>query len=247
MDSEKEFKEYTASNHAKCTNCGDVFGSVTYLSNHIERCHTKQDSFECKKCKVKNKTVEELREHIQNIHDKGNTYDCHKCGEKFKTNGEFDIHRKSHSNHDMEAKFPCQKCDKIYSTMNKLRRHDWRSHREINCNRCGENIASREDLKEHREVKHEMVFKVYCRYYPNCSDDDECLYLHEKTVDKRNDVCVDGSSCRDQSCRFSDKEHKENKILCKFQRNCNRLNCTYKHIIDRKAFLDFRLTKESLR
>ena len=131
--------------------------------------------------------------------------------------------------------------------MSKLRRHDWRSHREVMCNMCGENIASRQDLKVHREVEHEMAYKVYCRYYPNCLAEDECLYVHEKTVESRADVCADGSQCRDQSCRFSDKEHKDIKILCKFQKNCNRLNCTFKHIVERRAFLELGSTKESVK
>ena len=131
--------------------------------------------------------------------------------------------------------------------MSKLRRHDWRNHREIMCNRCGDHLPSRQDLKIHRESEHEMVDTVVCRYFPNCLDEDECLYVHDKIEDSRPNVCVDGLACRDQSCRFTDKEHKENKILCKFQRNCNRFNCTYRHIEARRTFLESGTTKESLK
>ena len=127
--------------------------------------------------------------------------------------------------------------------MSKLRRHDWRNHREIMCNSCGDNLPSRQELKEHRASKHQMMKKVYCRYFPNCLDEDECLYVHEKIEESRTSGCVDGSSCRDQSCKFTDKEHMENKIMCKFQRNCNRLNCAYIHTGNRKAFLEPGSTK----
>ena len=102
-------------------------------------------------------------------------------------------------------------------------------------------------MKKHRESEHQMLNKVYCRYFPNCLDEDECLYVHEKLEESRTSGCVNGSSCRDQSCRFTDKEHIENKTLCKFQRNCNRLNCAYKHNVNRKAFLESGSTKENIK
>ena len=246
-ESEKELKEHKTTSHEKCSDCNDNFETMAELNNHIEKCHKKKDSFNCEKCKVQYQTVEKLREHIQNVHNNRNTYSCQKCEEKFKTVAELKVHMITHTNEKKGAKFPCQKCNKIYSTMSKLRRHDWRSHREVMCNRCGENIASRQDLKEHREVEHEIAYKVYCRYYPNCSDDDECLYVHGKTEEPAANVCADGSQCRDQSCRFSDKEHKDVIILCKFQKNCNRLNCAFKHIVDRRAFLESGSAKESLK
>ena len=34
--------------------------------------------------------------------------------------------------------FKCEKCDKEYLNLSKLRRHDWRCHKQIECNMCGE-------------------------------------------------------------------------------------------------------------
>ena len=52
------------------------------------------------------------------------------------------------------------------------------------------------------------------------------------------DVCPNGSKCADQACRYSEWKHQSlSQVMCKFQANCNRLNCVYKHIMDRKAFL----------
>ena len=143
--------------------------------------------------------------------------------------------------------FLCQKCTKIYPNMSELRRHDWRSHREIECNRCGENISSRQELKEHRETEHQMVNKIYCRYFPNCMDGDECLYEHGKAdfQEIAYGLCPEGVECKNQACKYNDKEHRGSKGLCKFQVNCNRLNCNYKHLGSRKAFLEQEFSKEN--
>ena len=92
-----------------------------------------------------------------------------------------------------------------------------------------------------------MVQKIYCRYFPNCMDGDECLYEHEKAEyqDNRNGLCPEGLECKNQACEYNDKEHRRNKDLCKFQINCNRLNCEYRHLVSRKAFLDEGFSKEN--
>ena len=122
-----------------------------------------------------------------------------------------------------------------------LRRHDWRSHREIDCNICGEIIPSREDIKSHRQLKHQMFKRVFCKYFPSCLDGDECFFEHEKDSNvpgtKEDLYCPNGEKCNDQSCKFSEQKHKST-FLCKFQANCNRLNCQYKHNMPRKAFLE---------
>ena len=80
----------------------------------------------------------------------------------YKTEHELRNNETSHSNSDS---YSCQKCTKVYATMTKLRRHDWRCHREIECNKCGEIISSRQEMKSHRENAHGMRNKVYCRYF----------------------------------------------------------------------------------
>ena len=123
--------------------------------------------------------------------------------------------------------------------MGKLRRHDWRSHREIECNLCAEIISSRQDIKTHRESAHKQFRKVFCRYFPDCIDEEECLYEHGNNDDANDerDFCMNGESCDDQSCNFSEQKHSQVQVLCKFQSNCNRLHCLYKHNSARKAFL----------
>ena len=164
-----------------------------------------------------------------------------KCGKLFDSLSELNEHlRCVHVEKPAETINSCNKCDKSYDSMSKLRRHDWRCHRGLECNVCGEDIPSRQELKEHRESKHQMFFKVFCKFFPDCIDGNECLYEHERnTHEKENYFCAAGEQCDDQSCKFSEQNHKKTKakVLCKFQSNCNRLNCTFKHIVARKAFL----------
>ena len=62
--------------------------------------------------------------------------------------------------------------------MNKLRRHDWRNHREIECNICSEIIENRQQISEHRRTKHQMYRKIQCTFFPDCYDGDECFFEH---------------------------------------------------------------------
>ena len=86
-----------------------------------------------------------------------------------------------------------------------------------------------------------MFNKVYCRYFPECLDGDECFFEHEKdcNVGGANDgsYCLSGEKCNDQSCNFSEQKHSLIKP-CKFQANCTRLNCPFKHNVARKSFLE---------
>ena len=137
-----------------------------------------------------------------------------------------------------ENVFNCQICNKPYASMSFLRRHDWRCHRKIECNMCGESIPSRSHIKEHREKKHQIIQKVFCKYYPSCIDGDECLFVHEPGSSGDSD-CPEGEKCKNQSCKFSEQSHTKlkSKLLCNFQANCNRLNCPFQHTVTRKAFL----------
>ena len=131
-----------------------------------------------------------------------------------------------------------------YGNITKLRRHDWRSHREVDCSICGEKLQSRQQISEHRRSQHQINKIAICKFYPGCLDDYECFFKHvEKNTNENASVrnrffCKDGERCSDQSCVVSEANHvKSRNILCRFQVNCNRLNCSFKHTCERKAFL----------
>ena len=125
--------------------------------------------------------------------------------------------------------------------MKKLRRHDWRAHRSIECTICNEMLPSRQDISMHRQAKHRMLRKMVCKFFPDCYDADECLFEHIFISNEENASrwCPRGESCSDQSCLFSENDHRklDQVLLCKFQASCIRPGCQYRHNVARQAFL----------
>ena len=108
--------------------------------------------------------------------------------------------------HNTKNEVQCNKCDEIYSDMSKLRRHDWRTHRNIECNICGKNLKSRQEIGEHRKTEHKMDKKIKCKFYPDCIDGNECFFIHgaelAENVQKRSKYCPSGETRRNQSCEY---------------------------------------------
>ena len=125
--------------------------------------------------------------------------------------------------------------------MTKLRRHDWRSHRNVECNICGEQLQSRDQISTHRKIVHKMVKKIKCKFYPTCLDEDECFFVHEEVSSQEAqepESCLDGENCQNQSCEFPEREHrKKSEILCKFQSKCNNPGCRFRHVMEKASFL----------
>ena len=131
--------------------------------------------------------------------------------------------------------------------MRELRRHDWRSQRNIECTICGEMLDSRQEIGKHRQNIHTIFRKIPCRYFPECLDEDECLFYHKSSSEevKSLSVCPRGPNCHDQSCTFSEQSHKSLKLdLCRFQEKCNRSGCLFKHTVERKTFLEESRSKQ---
>ena len=68
--------------------------------------------------------------------------------------------------------------------MRKLRRHDWRCHRAIECTICMKMLDCRQEISSHREREHRMFKKVPCRFFPDCFDQDECLFEHNNVANE---------------------------------------------------------------
>ena len=186
----------------------------------------------------------DFKEHIENKHVTVRVNECSKSGRTFEENSDPRGHASNHIGDNINNELKCNKCDRVYGNMSTLRRHDWRSHRPIDCNICGVKLESRQDISEHRKVEHKMFKRIKCRFYPNCIDQDECFFIHEESVPvqetryRSHGYCPDGLECHNQSCEYSDNNHKNFKeILCRFQARCNRAECEFKHVVDRTAFL----------
>ena len=66
--------------------------------------------------------------------------------------------------------------------------------------------------------------------------------MHEETINAQNrtqsQFCKEGNQCQNQACEYDESRHKNmNEMLCRFQSRCDRSECTFKHIMERSAFL----------
>ena len=222
----------------QCEECEEIFGVETSLKNHA-LIHTRNKSNDCMECDEKFTLKSEIMEHIVS-HSQKITVDYEHCGKKFMEECELVEHMKSHVHNTGNSALQCNICDKRYGEIRKLRRHDWRSHRGIDCTICNEKLLSREEIKGHRQTKHKMFRKIACKFFPDCLDGDECLFEHEnlKSDGLDSSMCPNGLNCVDQSCVFSEQKHKRsNRELCRYQAKCNRSGCRFTHNVERTAFL----------
>ena len=60
-------------------------------------------------------------------------------------------------NNEIEGKFPCDKCGKVFINRLKLSLHNTSVHKEkVSCEKCGKLFKERAKLKEHFEIVHEQ-------------------------------------------------------------------------------------------
>ena len=217
-----------------CDVCKITFRSNNELNNHLKT-HKVEEHYKCELCenmfKDKKSFTDHAIEHVSNTSSK-----CNKSGKI----SESKIQVTQHEEKNERDEFKCKKCEKVYSSMSNLRRHDWRSHRDVKCNICDDRIESRQEIGKHRQNKHQIFRKTFCRFYPECLDGDECLFSHEQENESLNgaQLCPRGQTCSDQSCKFTEANHRNvNNILCKFQAKCSRKFCPFQHSVTRTAFL----------
>ena len=214
----------------------------SFLTDELFHSHKEEHCIvvdDCKTCGENFNNPDQLVKHKEK-HCMAQQIGRNQCDKSFNDDDDLNEHVKTHT---QEKEFKCSKCDKIYGEMSKLRRHDWRSHRNIDCNICGELLESREQISEHRKIVHKMSKKIKCKFFPDCLDDDECFFVHEETSSQElegNQNCKEGENCKNQSCEYTEREHKNFKnIMCRFQSKCNKPECRFKHVIERASFLGF--------
>ena len=188
---------------------------------------------------------DDFDDHVK-IHERIKMHKCNQCEQSFSSQDSMNIHMETHDVITSRDEFKCYKCEKVYMDPRKLRRHDWRAHRTIECKICDDTLSSRLELKQHREHKHQMFKKIACKYFPDCYDGEECLYEHTNIQNESKEAgCQNGENCYNQDCTFNENEHKIlKKVMCKFQERCNRGGCQYQHKNQRKPFLGLSTLKD---
>ena len=249
--------------HKENRNSFNDGGKYSVAKSSSKKQTQKQVMFACEVCKDNFVSENDLKDHRRKHTE--NEFNCNECSEIFTSKKLLLDHVKDHVHPELEqshksnkeprriesyekqiisSKYQCSKCDNNYFDMRKLRRHDWRAHREIECSICMETLTSRQQLKEHRQQVHKMLKKIPCRFYPECYDEDECLFEHINLTNGEisDNLCPNGQSCSNQECLFTEKQHKFfNNNICKFQAQCNRAGCQFRHNVKRNTFLELRL------
>ena len=133
--------------------------------------------------------------------------------------------------------------------MSHLRRHDWRSHRAVDCTICGVNLENRHAITKHRADIHNKYYVAQCKFdvEKKCMDGLECLFTHmtieskdqpsdgdSQNRSKTRNSCKEGKNCQEQNCEYT-HINKQN-IQCRFQNKCSRKGCEYNHNMNKNSF-----------
>ena len=124
-----------------CSLCDNKYMTKSELIEH-EQIHI-QKKFICVQCTAKFALKRDLNAHTLN-HNKEELMACKECDKQFHERKGLQEHVKIHVRQKSQSSYNCKLCDKVYGDMKKLRRHDWRSHRSIQCTICDEKLESRQ-------------------------------------------------------------------------------------------------------
>ena len=110
-----------------------------------------------------------------------------------------------HKNRSSMGVFKCEQCKKEFDQEWKKRAHE-KKHKKYQCDKCDECFEYQDIMKKHKLVSHENT-KLYCHFFNNdksCPYDDRCIFLHE---DSR--VCKYDLNCERDYCMFKHRKKEE--------------------------------------
>ncbi|XP_043591183.1 zinc finger protein 737-like isoform X3 [Bombus pyrosoma] len=161
-----------------CTDCNDKLPSLEKLEEHHETIHNQQAKYMCVLCckvydkyygflthvkRHKNKTKfscedcgksfvhKKVLDSHKAIHSEERPHVCQTCGKAFRQQSALYIHSRCHLPDTMKNRFPCDQCDKRFSTKPNLVTHK-RIHsgvRNFTCDQCGKSFIQKGNLEAH--------------------------------------------------------------------------------------------------
>ncbi|XP_026670511.1 zinc finger protein 37-like [Ceratina calcarata] len=161
-----------------CTDCNDKLSSLEKLEEHHEVVHSQRPKYMCVLCckvydkyygflthvkRHKNKTKfscddcgksfvhKKVLDSHKAIHSEERPHVCPTCGKSFRQQSALYIHSRCHLPDTMKNRFPCDQCDKRFSTKPNLVTHK-RIHsgvRNFTCDQCGKSFIQKGNLEAH--------------------------------------------------------------------------------------------------
>ncbi|XP_043284345.1 zinc finger protein 3 homolog [Venturia canescens] len=161
-----------------CTDCNDKMPSLEMLEEHHETVHNQQAKYMCVQCckifdkyygflihvnRHKNKSKfscdecgksfvhKKVLDSHKAVHSEERPHVCQTCGKAFRQQSALYIHGRCHLPETMKNRFPCDQCDKRFSTKPNLVTHQ-RIHsgvRNFTCDQCGKSFIQKGNLEAH--------------------------------------------------------------------------------------------------
>ncbi|GFO29926.1 Zinc finger protein [Plakobranchus ocellatus] len=149
----------------KCMQCNQAFTQKSSLEKHAKIHARRSGHFACLQCGLLFKEKEALKEHAMAEH-KGSNFQCGTCGKMYSEERYLLLHEKSHDADHLKP-FPCNFCERRFSSQYMLNKHEKTSHisrREIKCHLCKKVFKRNENLTRHM-LSHSGVKNFQC---PEC-------------------------------------------------------------------------------
>ncbi|XP_015437887.1 PREDICTED: putative zinc finger protein 735 [Dufourea novaeangliae] len=132
-----------------CVLCCKVYDKYYGFLTHVKR-HKNKAKFSCEDC-GKSFVHKKVLDSHKAIHSEERPHVCQTCGKTFRQQSALYIHSRCHLPDTMKNRFPCDQCDKRFSTKPNLVTHK-RIHsgvRNFTCDQCGKSFIQKGNLEAH--------------------------------------------------------------------------------------------------
>ncbi|KAL0124799.1 hypothetical protein PUN28_006570 [Cardiocondyla obscurior] len=151
LEALEEHHETVHNQQAKymCVQCCKVYDKYYGFLTHVKR-HKNKAKFSCEDC-GKSFVHKKVLDSHKTIHSEERPYVCQTCGKAFRQQSALCIHNRCHLPETMKNRFPCDQCDKRFSTKPNLVTHK-RIHsgvRNFTCDQCGKSFIQKGNLEAH--------------------------------------------------------------------------------------------------
>ncbi|XP_011505269.1 PREDICTED: zinc finger protein 382-like [Ceratosolen solmsi marchali] len=132
-----------------CVQCCKVYEKYYGFLTHVKR-HRTKTKFSCDDC-GKTFVHKKVLDTHKAIHSEERPHICQTCGKAFRQQSALYIHSRCHLPENMKNRFPCDQCEKRFSTKPNLVTHK-RIHsgvRNFTCDQCGKSFIQKGNLEAH--------------------------------------------------------------------------------------------------